>query len=277
MRVVSFEARRAAEMASLIERHGGLAISAPAMREVAANAAEPEALALARALKAGEIDVLVLMTGVGTRALAAAMAPELPPEALRQLLADQGGATTVVVRGPKPAAALRELGVGSWLTVPEPNTWQEVLSTLEAAGLATKRVAIQEHGVPSDELRSRLEGAGARVTTVKVYRWALPEDTAPLRKGLRELVDGLAHVALFTSRAQVEHALEFAREQGFDAGVRAGLARAVIGSIGPVCSQALRSEGIEVDLEPSHPKMGHLVKETAARAAELSRTKGFGG
>jgi uroporphyrinogen decarboxylase len=47
----------------------------------------------------------------------------------------------------------------------------------------------------------------------------------------------------------------------------------VVGSIGPVCSQALRAHGIEPDFEPAHPKLGHLVKEAASRTHQILRQK----
>src|SRR5262245_48973956 len=101
LRVVSFESRRAAEMASLIARHRGIPVTAPTLREVAIDQNE-HALAFAGRLRRGEVDTVVLMTGVGTRALAAEVAPELDAAAFAAALAR----VRVVARGPKPAAAL---------------------------------------------------------------------------------------------------------------------------------------------------------------------------
>jgi uroporphyrinogen-III synthase len=296
-RVISFESRRAAEMASLIERHGGVAIKAPTLREVPI-AQNEHALDFARRLTGGGFDLVVLMTGVGTRALAAEAAPAFEP-AVSDGGGDGGGdgaeavqpgepgahaiarftaalaAVQVVARGPKPAAVLRELGVTGFTTVPEPNTWREVLAVLSSLGeLRGRRVAVQEHGAPSHELYAALEAAGAVVTPVPVYRWALPEDTGPLRRALHTIVEGDAAIALFTSRAQVEHAFLIAAEESLADRLRVRLAAGVVASIGPVCSEALRAEGVEPDFEPEHPKMGHLVKEAAARAEEILARKG---
>jgi uroporphyrinogen-III synthase len=132
---------------------------------------------------------------------------------------------------------------------------------------------VQEHGAPSPELEGALRRAGAVVTPVPVYRWALPEDTSPLRAGLHAIAEGRAKVALFTSRAQVEHAFAIAAEEGIADAVRDRLARGVVASIGPVCSEALRAEGVTPDLEPEHGKMGHLVKAAAERAATILEAK----
>jgi uroporphyrinogen-III synthase len=47
-----------------------------------------------------------------------------------------------------------------------------------------------------------------------------------------------------------------------------GLRQCLIGSIGPTTTEALEEFGIHPNLEPSHPKMGLLVMETAARAGQ---------
>ncbi len=267
--VVTFESRRASEMASLIGRHGGAAVSAPALRELKIEE-NPSALAFARALAADEWDVVVLLTGVGTRALVDEIAPELDRVAFAAAL----GRTLTIARGPKPAQVLRELGVTGYVNVPEPTTWREVLAALEARGsLAGLRVAVQEHGAPSVEFYEALARAGAQVTAVAVYTWALPEDTSPLRTALHSLAEGRARIALFTSRSQVEHAFAFADEERIVDAVKNTLRRGVLASIGPVCTEALRAEGLTPDLEPTHPKMGHLVKESAARTAAILGAK----
>ena len=267
--VVTFESRRSTEMASLIERHGGAPVSAPALRELKLDD-NPSARAFARALAAGEWDVVILLTGVGTRALLDEIAPEIDRAAFAAAL----GRTTTIVRGPKPALVLRELAVPGFITVPEPNTWREVFATLEARGpLAGLRVAVQEHGAPSLELYEALARAGAQVTPVAVYKWALPADTAPLRSALHAIAEGRARIALFTSRSQVEHAFAVAAEEQIAAAVKGTLRRGVIASIGPVCTEALLAEDLTPDLEPTHAKMGHLVKESAAKAPSILEAK----
>src|ERR1700722_5490657 len=105
LRVLSLESRRAVEMGKLIENYGGHAIVAPSMREVPLES-NTEALAFARTLAANGFDRVIFLTGVGTRALAHVVETIYPVEqfakALRQLI--------VVARGPKPVAALKELG-----------------------------------------------------------------------------------------------------------------------------------------------------------------------
>ena len=264
LRLVSFEARRAEELATMLVRHGAEVVRAPALREepLGPSAATLE---LARRLEAGEVDLVVLLTGVGTRALAAALADACPY--LGALLAR----TRIVARGPKPLAALRELGVAGAHPVPEPFTWRQVLEVVDGLGVPRGGLAaVQEYGAPVPGLVDGLVHRGLRVLSVPVYRWALPEDPRPLAAAAAALARGAADVAVFTNAAQVEHLFRAAADPE---ALRRGVARAVVASVGPVCSEALEAHGIAPDLEASPPKMGPLVVLVAARARDLVAAK----
>jgi uroporphyrinogen-III synthase len=272
LRVVSLESRRAGEMAKLISAYGGTPIVAPSMREVPLES-NTEAIGFARTLASGGFDMVIFLTGVGTRALARVVETVYPvaqfAEALRRI--------PIVARGPKPVAALKEMGVQVTLAVPEPNTWRDLLRALDEKSdslpLAGRRVAVQEYGVSNPELLAGLTERGAHVTRVPVYQWALPEDTGPLRAAVETLARGEADVAVFTTSVQIVHLLQVAREMGLEDAVRAGLARMVIGSIGPVTSEELRENGISPDFEPVHPKMGFLLNEAGQRGKDLLEKK----
>src|SRR6185437_11844779 len=142
LRVVAFESRMADETRTLIERLGGRAIIAPSMREVPLED-NHAALDFAARLLAGQIDVVIFMTGVGVRELFNVIETRHPRAAIIAVLAQ----IVTVARGPKPVAALRTLGLAPSITIPEPNTWREVLAGLAAkVALAGKRVAVQEYG-----------------------------------------------------------------------------------------------------------------------------------
>jgi uroporphyrinogen-III synthase len=83
------------------------------------------------------------------------------------------------------------------------------------------------------------------------------------------VASGDLDVALFTTATQVVHLLKVAETMDLREAVVSGLRRMVVASIGPTTSEELRQQGIEVDMEPSHPKMGFLVREAAERAADL--------
>jgi len=260
LRVLGLESRRSAEIAELIRKQGGDPFVAPSLRErpVEENAA---AFRFAEGLLAGEFEMMILLTGVGTRQLNRLLATRFPENAF----ADALRGVTVVARGPKPVAALREMGLTPDIVAPEPNTWREVLRATE--GRPERRIAVQEYGRPATELLEGLEARGAEVTAVRVYQYALPEDCEPLREAARRLAAGRFEVALFTTAVQIDHLMRIAGELGIEAEVLAGLRRTQIGSIGPTTTEALEEFGLRPVLEPSHPKMGLLVRE----AAEVAR------
>ena len=163
------------------------------------------------------------------------------------------------------------------LAVPEPNTWREILLALdqnaEKVPLQGRKIAVQEHGVPSPELYAGLRERGADVTPVHVYHWSLPEDTTPLREAISAVTRNEIDVAMFTSSVQIIHLFQIAEEMKLREDLVGALNRTVIASIGPVTSETLREQGVNVDLEPTHPKMGFLVKEAAERSEGLRHRK----
>lgn len=267
LRVCSFESRKQGEMRSLIERHGGLATIAPSLREVplSDNVAVFEFL---DRLLAKQVQVILFMTGVGAKALLEVIESRLDRATFFQALQE----CCVIVRGPKPTSVLREWGVRIDHRAPEPNTWRELLSVIDAGlqfpptanatELRNQTIAIQEYGLPSHELYDALKERGANVLPVPVYRWELPEVTQPLETAIRDCVAGGFDVLLLTSAQQIRNVLEIASRMGLRESFLAAANRLVVGSIGPTCSEALREVGLHVDLEPSHPHMGHLVRES---------------
>jgi uroporphyrinogen-III synthase len=270
LRVLSFESRRGKEIAQLISNNGGVPMVAPSTREVPEGPNDDE-LRLIRGILTQQFDALIFMTGVGARALITAAEAVCPRQEFLAALAK----TKIVVRGPKPSAVMREFNVAVTLAVPEPNTWREIVQALDAnletVPLRNRRIAVQEHGEPSHELYAALRERGAEVFPVHVYRWALPEDIAPLQAAIRALVDGQVDTVMFTSSVQFVHAARIADELGLEAQFLSALRNTFVASIGPTTSETLRNHGVNVDFEPSRPKMGFLVKEAAEKSEELIR------
>ncbi|MGH7893810.1 MAG: uroporphyrinogen-III synthase, partial [Candidatus Binatia bacterium] len=208
---------------------------------------------------------LLLLTGVGTRALAHLLAEasaDVPALFAR---------TRIVARGPKPLAALRDLGIEGAIAVPSPNTWREVLVVVDGLGLPrASLVAVQEYGVPPHSLYDGLLAQGHRVLAVPVYEWALPEDSGPLRAGVDAVIRGEVDVAVFTSAVQVIHAFGVADDP--DA-LRRAFGHVVVASVGPVCSEALEAHGVAIDLEATPPKLGPLVALVASEAHQRLAAK----
>jgi uroporphyrinogen-III synthase len=258
-RVVAFlEGRRSAEMADLIERHNGLPLAAPCLQEVHSPDAPELRVALERAL-AAPLDVAIFLTGVGTRTVFEAASHAGSEGLLRQRL----DAASVVVRGPKPTAVLRQFGVRIDITAPPPNTSAEVLSELAPVDLRHKRVLLQLYGEPNPELSQALAARGAEVIELAPYVWERPIDPAPVLRLLDALDAREVDVLLVTSQAQVENLFRIAAERG-QAPRLDGVA---VGVQGPVAEAALQRHGVTATFKPEHGHMGALVLAAARHFA----------
>ncbi len=262
--VASFESRMATEIARLIERYGGRPLVVPALREIPFEN-DTVTLQFGAQLMAGHFEMLIFLTGVGTSRLLQILLTRYTLDEIKTALTH----TNLVARGPKPAAALKEFGLTPTMTIPEPNTWRDILRSLDQQrSLNDVRIAVQEYGVSNGEFLAALRQRGAEVTPVQVYKWALPEDLGPMKRLLDSIIAGQVQVLLVTNAAQVDHVMHLLATDGKSAPFLAALKKMVVVSIGPTASECLRRFGWPTALESSRPKMGHLVRE----AAELART-----
>jgi len=257
---LAFESRMADTTVNLLKRQGADAISAPSMQEVPLES-HSDVFSFSEKLFAGEIDILLCMTGVGTDMLVNTMKTRYDWEKIHKSLSN----ITVVSRGPKPAKVLRKLEIPIDIKVPEPNTWKELLEILDkdekTSELKGKKVAIQEYGETNEKLNKELIKRGAEVVQTSIYRWALPDDLEPLKDGIRAILNGKTDVVLFTSKTQADHVMKVADMVASKEELREALRDVVVASIGPVCTKGLQSHGIKVDFEPSRPKLAIFVRE----------------
>lgn len=271
LRVLSLESRRAKEVAKLIRTYGGEPFVVPAMREAPLQS-NSQALEFADGLLHGKFDLVVFLTGVGVRALLDIVQSKYGREEFLEALRS----VKIAARGPKPAAALKELKIPVAATAPEPNTWREMMHALETEfgdRLSGMRVAVQEYGASNPEFLSELTVRCGEVTKVPVYQWTLPEDVGPLRECVLGIVNGSVDVVLFMTAVQVIHLFQIAEEMSLREELRAGLMSMVVVSIGPTTSEELAHYGVTPDFEPSHPKMGFLVNEAAQYSGKILERK----
>lgn len=271
LRVLSFESRMATEMTRLIERHGGVPVVVPALREIPIPLQDNGAVfRFGVRLMLGQVDILILLTGTGTKTLFEVLQTRYPLADIAQALKK----VIVVTRGPKPQAALKALGLEPNITVPEPNTWVEIVSTLdEYRPVKGFRVAVQEYGMSNPDLLEALRQRGAEVFPVPIYRWALPEEVGLLRHVIGELVEGKIDVMLITNAAQLDHVMQLVEQEGKTELFKDACKKMVVASIGPTASERLRHYDLPIDFEPSHSKMGVLVKEVSRQVHALRQTK----
>jgi len=260
--IAILESRARESLADLVRTRGGTPFSAPALAEV--PDVDRDALAAqVRDWEAAPPAVFVFQTGVGTRALfEAADALGLTPSLLRTL-----AAALVVVRGPKPTAALRSRAVRIDRSARDPFTTDQVLEQLADVALDGRPVVVQRYGEANPHLTEALRVRGASVSEVVTYRWSLPADVGPLRALIEALGRGEIDVAMFTSASQVHNLFAVAGDGAPADALRASLNRTRIASIGPVCSGALRAAGVRVDIEAHPPKLGPLMAAIEAALA----------
>lgn len=270
LQIASLESRRADDMQRLIERHGGVACVSPSMREVPIEPNRP-AIDFAYRVMTGDINVVIFMTGVGFKFLMRSIEKHVDTQRFLDSLSD----ITTICRGPKPVAAMREVGVQPTHKVGEPNTWREILQYIDdhSVPVANQMIGLQEYGVSNASLMAGLEARGASVTPVKVYGWEFPEDTDPLKENIHAIAEGKRDLILFTSAHQIVNMLRMAEQLDLTQALRNGLRTTAIVSIGPTTSQMLTECDLHADMEPSHPKMGHLVVESSKRSQELVSAK----
>jgi uroporphyrinogen-III synthase len=262
----------ASEISRLIERHGGKPLVTPALREIPLDD-NSAALKFGVQLTTEQVDLLVLLTGVGTAVLFNLLKTRYPWSSIVAALKQ----TALIARGPKPVAALKSFGLQPTLTVPEPNTWIDLISTLdEYRPVKGLRVAVQEYGTSNSDLLEALKQRGAEVFQVPIYRWALPVDLGPLRQALDDIIAGKIAVLLITNAVQVDHVMQVLEKDGKVEPFRAALNKMVVASIGPTASERLRHHEWPIDFEPSHSKMGVLVKECGEQVRAIRQVKRLG-
>lgn len=252
--VAILETRTGARLAELVARHGGVPMLAPALEEV--PDVDPHAvLSMLERWRIDPFKICIFQTGVGTRALFSATdAANLTPK-LKELLAT----SIVVVRGPKPVGELNARDIRIDIRAASPFTTDTVLAALAGTAVKDCPILVQRYGASNQALAAALETRGATVHEIATYRWALPENTQPLVELLDALRQGRVDAVVFTSAVQMHNLYAMAQKGGNAAHLASDLNRAVVASIGPVCSRTLREYGVTPTLEANPPKLGPLL------------------
>ena len=247
-RVAVLESRLGREMVDLVARRGGVPFHAPALSEL--PDLDPQAIrALVESLGRAPAKLMIFQTGVGTKALFAATDELGITDVFLNLL----DASTVAVRGPKPAGPLKARKVRIDRSAADPFTTKEILASVADLDLAGAKVVVQRFGSANVELDRALEARGATVIEIPTYRWSLPADTKPLDDLADALERGEVHAVVITNAEQVRNFLRVCPR------ARDAMNRTLVASIGPVASAALREAGVRIGLEASPPKLGALM------------------
>ncbi len=239
------ESRELDLFACMLEGEGAKTLRCPLVTILDAADPAPVEAWLGR-LVAGEFDDLVLLTGEGLRRLIGV--------AERAGMRDQAvaaiGRLRTIIRGPKPAKALRELGLPPGVSAEAPTT-DGVIATLSGLDLAGHRVGVQLYpGNPNDRLRDALIAAGATVDAITPYRYASDSETDAVADAIRAMAAGAVDFVAFTSTPQVDRLVKVAAERGLEPALDAGLRRARIAVAGPVVGDVLKAMGLSIAAMP---------------------------
>ena len=255
--VAILEHRFTKEFSTLLERFGAAVYACPLLEEKPVE--NPQELeSFVRQVTSGNLDAMIFLTGVGARFLISAS----ETIGLKNQFLEALNKLTIVVRGPKPVAALRQAGVRVDV-IPENPTTEGVIEALRTHNLQSRRVGVQLYGTPNPQLVSSLETRGAIVTAVQVYAYGAAADATAVNALISKIVNDEIQVIAFTSAPQVRMLFDLARQAGRSEDVLANLQHAVIASVGEVTSRALEEHGLVPKIVPKQPKMGALAQAIA--------------
>ena len=248
------ETRELDVFASLLERRGATVLRCPLVAILDAPDPAP-VLDWIRWLAGGGCDDLILLTGEGLRRLLACIERHEPR--LREDFVAQLARVRKITRGPKPARALRELGLKPDIAADEPTTGG-VIAALRDERLTSRNVGVQLYGTePNAPLIDFLQGADARVRTVAPYVYASQSDAAAVSALLERMARGEVDAIAFTSAAQVDRLFSVASATQ----VQAALARTHVAAVGPVVAAALAQRAVQV---ASMPQDSFFMKPLAS-------------
>lgn len=247
--------RRSGELAAALERHGARVRVAPALT-IMPHVDDDELIAQTQRLVDDPPDVVVATTGVGFRGWM-----ETADEAgLHDALGAVLQRSRIVARGPKARGAIQQAGFeADW--VAESETAAELRDFLLAEGIGGLHVAVQHHGSGADGLDEAFTDAGARVTSLTIYRWGPPPDPALVAASAQHVARGEIDAVLFTSAPAAREWILAAERADALAGVaaRARAEHVLIAAVGPITAAPLIDAGI-VPLVPDRGRLGALVR-----------------
>ena len=247
--------RRSGELSAALERHGARVRVAPALT-IVPHVDDEELISQTRALVDDPPDVVVATTGVGFRAWM-----ETADEAgLHDALAPVLDAARIVARGPKARGAIQQAGFeADW--VAESETSAELRDFLVAEGMDGLHVAVQHHGSGADGLDEAFEAAGARVTSLTIYRWGPPPDPEVVAASTQQVARGEIDAVLFTSAPAAREWILAAERADALKGVvsRAARGQVLVAAVGPITAGPLIEAGIP-PLIPDRGRLGALVR-----------------
>src|SRR3954468_8965283 len=244
-RIALLETREAERLGQMLRDQGAEIVSVPAVAIV--DAADPAlVMAWIEQFVADPADYLVLLPGEGlTRLHALAQQRRIGPAFVASL-----GHTTTIIRGPKPARALRALGLAPQLRA-ESATTEGVIALLSGFDLRGRRVGVQLYPNAPSRLTDFLASVGAVPDPVTPYDYAAAAPDAALAGLIETIASGAIDAVAFTSASQARRLFELSDQRGETDRLTAGLRRTAVAAVGPVVAAELERHGVHPTIVPS--------------------------
>ena len=247
--------RRADELATMLERHGAVVESAPALMTLSCADDVQLREATAACIKTPP-DLLIANTGVGMRGWFDAATQW----GLGAKLVESLRGCEILARGPKAVGAVRAVGLReSWVSGGE--SLDDIMAHLHERDLTGTRIVLQEHGTSTSAVAAALEHQGSEVTVVTVYRSLPAADQAPLSRLVDLVADRGLDAVVFTAAPAVKVLMDVAsaagRKQEF---LDAFRSHVIAACVGPMTAEAFGQLGIPV-IQPARSRLGALARE----------------
>jgi uroporphyrinogen-III synthase len=259
--------RRAEEQIALLERRGASIVLAPTVRTLPIVDGDQLGAAIEAVIEHPP-DVVVLLTGIGTRGMLAAAEGMGRDDGFVDALRD----AVVIARGPKAMGAGTTAGLEVTWRAPSERS-SEILERLTPDAEAGARIAVQRDGERTPYLADALAALGADVVDIPVYRWELPDDTRAAIRLVEQLIDRDVDAVTFTSSPAVRHLVEIAADAGRRTEVIDALQADVVAvCVGPVCAETAVGLGIPAAVVPNRARLGAMVQSMAVHFGGQVRT-----
>ena len=250
------EGRQLEELASMLAKEGAVPLRFPMLSILDAPDDAPLLDWLDR-LQVGQFQWVIFLTGEGVRRLLACADRHGRRDAVIASLAK----TQILIRGPKPAKALKEHGLAAALIAQSPTT-DGVIATLRTLAIQGLTIGVQLYNDNNPPLEQFLRESGATAHDVQPYIYAPASDAARVLTLVDQLAEGKVDAIVFTSSPQIDRIFEVAKDADRTSQLLAGFARTTVAAVGPLVKDGLEKHGVTVQVCPEHGfVMKNLVQQ----------------
>ena len=260
------ETRELDLFAHMLETRGAITVRCPLVSILDAPDQAP-VIAWLRQLASGHFDDVILLTGEGLRRLLGTAEQAGIEETVIAAL----GKARKITRGPKPARALRDIGLRHDLAAEQPTT-AGVIAALAKLDLKGRKLGVQLYGSePNLPLIDFIHRSGATTFPVAPYVYASQADDRKVVALIKQLAAGGIDVIAFTSAQQVTRLYDVTADNRLEYDLDKAWSHTKVAAVGPIVAEALQNRGVRIDMIPEESYfMKPLVNSIVAGLGALA-------